>query len=150
MPDITPLRTFCWGILHALGMFDLENLTLEERLDCADERAWFSLGEALMAGILAACIAVPAGLWFAGRADPLLAFIGTAILFLPLFIFLPKLIRHAMGADTDAVLDTFGKNEQVKKIFWTLFIAMAGLVLAQIADPVLAEKFIAILAGAGG
>ena len=33
-------------------------------------------------------------------------------------------------------IDAFGKNEQVKKVFWTLFVAMAGLVLAQVVDPV--------------
>jgi hypothetical protein len=26
-----------------------------------------------------------------------------------------------MKADTDAVIDAFGKNEQVKKFFWTFF-----------------------------
>ncbi|MCX6698185.1 MAG: hypothetical protein NTV84_11710 [Methanoregula sp.] len=33
-----------------------------------------------------------------------------------------------MKADTDAAIKSFGKNEQVKKVFWILFIAMAGLV----------------------
>jgi hypothetical protein len=37
-----------------------------------------------------------------------------------------------MKADTDAVIDAFGKNEQIKKVFWTLFVAMAGLVMARI------------------
>jgi hypothetical protein len=36
-----------------------------------------------------------------------------------------------MKTDADAVIDAFGKNEQVKKVFWTLFVAMAGLVLAR-------------------
>jgi hypothetical protein len=31
-----------------------------------------------------------------------------------------------MEVDTDAVLDAFGKNEQVRKVFWTLFITTAG------------------------
>jgi len=31
-----------------------------------------------------------------------------------------------MKADTDAAIEAFGKNEQVKKVFWTLFISMAG------------------------
>jgi len=43
-----------------------------------------------------------------------LAFIGAAVLFLPLFVFLPKLIQRGMKADTDAAIDAFGKNEQVK------------------------------------
>ena len=45
--------------------------------------------------------------------------IGAAVLFLPLFIFLPKLIQRAMKADVDAAIETFGKNERVKKVFWT-------------------------------
>ena len=34
-------------------------------------------------------------------------------------------------ADVDAAIEAFGKNEQVKKVFWALFVAMAGLVLAR-------------------
>jgi hypothetical protein len=52
-----------------------------------------------------------------------------------------------MKADTDAVLDAFGKNEHVKKVFWTFFIATAGLVLAQVIDPTGAEKIVGMLAG---
>ena len=52
-----------------------------------------------------------------------------------------------MRADTDAVLDAFGKNEQVRKIFWTFFAATAGLVLAQVVDPAAAEKIVKMLAG---
>ncbi len=70
-----------------------------------------------MAGMLAATIAVPGGFWFAERTDPALAFIGAAVLYLPLFVFLPKLIRQAMSVDTDAVISAFGKNEQVRKVF---------------------------------
>jgi hypothetical protein len=147
MTDITPLRTFCWGVLHAIGMFAVEDLTNEERLNCAEEKAWFSIGETVMAGMLAATIAAPAGFWFATRTDPALAFIGAAILYLPLFIFLPKLIRQAMKVDTDAILCAFGRNEQVKKVFWTLFISLAGLILAQIADPVLVHNVLGTLAG---
>jgi ABC-type sulfate transport system permease component len=51
-------------------------------------------------------------------------------LFLPLFVFLPKLIQQAMKTDADAAIEAFGKSEQAKSVFWTLFIAMAGLVLA--------------------
>jgi hypothetical protein len=36
-------------------------------------------------------------------------------------------------------IEMFGKNEQVKKVFWTLFVAMAGLVMAQVVDPVTAQ-----------
>jgi hypothetical protein len=60
---------------------------------------------------------------------------------------LPRLIQYATKADTDAVLDAFGKNEQVKKVFWTFFIAIAGLVLAQVVDPAAAAKIVETLAG---
>ncbi|MDD4137174.1 MAG: hypothetical protein PHT99_04675, partial [Methanoregula sp.] len=63
-----------------------------------------------------------------------LAFIGAAVLFLPLFVFLPKLIQQAKKADADAAIEEFGKNEQVKKIFWTLLLSMAGLVLVRVVD----------------
>ncbi|MDD5143116.1 hypothetical protein [Methanoregula sp.] len=31
-------------------------------------------------------------------------------------------------------------EEQVKKVFWTFFISMAGLILAQVLDPVTAQQ----------
>jgi hypothetical protein len=83
-----------------------------------------------MAGLLAACLAVPAFFWFAGLAEPSLAFIAAVLIFLPAFVFLPKLIRKAMDAETGAVLMAAGKNEQVRKVFWGIFAALAGLVLA--------------------
>jgi len=70
-------------------------------------------------------------------------------LFLPLFVFMPKLVQCAMKADVDAVIDAFGKNEQVKKVFWTLFVAMAGLVLARVVDPVTAQQVVGIITGVG-
>jgi hypothetical protein len=143
------LRAFCWGVLHAIGLFDpAEQLTdADMQADPAGYRTWFGLGEVCMAGMLAGIIAVPAGCWFAGRSELPLAVIGAAVLFLPLFVFLPRLVRYAMDADTDAVLDAFGKNEQVKKVFWTLFVATAGLVLAQVVDPATAQKIVGTLAG---
>jgi hypothetical protein len=45
------------------------------------------------------------------------------------------------------VLDAFGKNEQVKKVFWTIFIATAGLVLAQVVDPDTAQRIVGTIAG---
>jgi hypothetical protein len=109
----------------------------------------FHFGETCMAALLAANIAVPAGFWFATRTALPLAFIGASVLFLPLFVFLPRLIRSAMNVDTDAVLDAFGKNEQVKKVFWAFFAATAGLVLAQVLDPVTAQQIIAVITGMG-
>jgi len=43
-----------------------------------------------------------------------------AILFLPLFVFLPKLIQRTMKAE--AAIDAFGKNEKVRKVIWTRFV----------------------------
>jgi hypothetical protein len=71
------------------------------------------------------------------------------MLFLPLFVFLPKVIQRGMKADAPAMIDAFGKNEQVKKVFWTVFIAMAGLVLARILDPVTARQVVGIITGMG-
>ncbi len=141
-------RTLCRGVLHAIGMFDPAVMTEEEKAeDPAEYRTWFCMGETCMAALLAANIAVPAGVWFAGMTALPLAFIGAAVLFLPLFVFLPRLIRYAMKADTDAVLDAFGRNEQTRRVFWALFAATAGLVLAQVFDPAAAQKFTEILAG---
>jgi hypothetical protein len=68
-------------------------------------------------------------------------------MFLPLFVFMPKLVQCAMKAD--AVIDAFGKNEHVKKVFQTLFVAMAGLVLARVVDPVTAQQVVGIITGMG-
>jgi hypothetical protein len=147
MADLIPLRTFCWGVLHAIGMFELTDLAPEETIVTADQRAWFGLGEVAMAALLAGSIAVPAGLWFATRTELPLAFMGAAVLFLPVFVFLPRLIRSAMAVDTGAVLLAFGKNEQITRVFWTLFISLAALVLADVLDPVTAQNIVGILAG---
>ncbi|MGB9177322.1 MAG: hypothetical protein WCB46_11400, partial [Methanoregula sp.] len=112
--------------------FDPADMTNEEKAqDPAEYRTWFCLGETCLAALLAGNIAVPAGFWFAGITTLPLAFIGAAVLFLPLFVFLPRLIRSSVKSDTDAVLDAFGRNEQIKKVFWALFAATAGLVLAR-------------------
>jgi len=70
-------------------------------------------------------------------------------LFLPLFVFMPKLIQYAMKADADAAIEAFGKNEQVKKVFWTLFVAMGGLVMARVVDPVTAQQVVGVITGIG-
>ena len=46
-------------------------------------------------------------------------------------------------------LIAFGKNEQIKKVFWTLFVAIAGLVLARVVDPVTAQQVVGIIKGGG-
>ena len=132
-------------MLCGIGMFDPKDI---EEKDPAEYRTWFCLGETGMAALLAANIAVPAGFWFAGITALPLAVIGAAVLFLPLFVFLPRIIRYAMSVDTDAVLEAFGKNEQVKKVFWALFIATAGLVLAEVVDPAMAQMIMEALTGA--
>ena len=139
-----------YGMLNTLGIFDLSALTNEERLASSDKRHYFWFGEVGMAAMLAGVFAVPAGIWFAGQTEISLAFIGAAVLFLPLFVFMPKLIQRGMKTDTDAVIDAFGKNEQIKKVFWTLFVAMGGLVLAQVVDPVTAQQVVGIITGMGG
>ena len=138
-----------YGMLNTLGIFDLSVLSGAERSNYAEKRHYFWFGEVGMAGMLAGSIAVPAGFWFAGQTEISIAFIGAAVLFLPLFVFLPKLIQRGMKADADAVIDAFGKNEQVKKVFWTLFVAMTGLVLARVVDPVTAQQVVGIITGMG-
>ena len=67
------------------------------------------------------------------------------MIFLLLFVFLPKIFREAMRADPTEILDTFGNNEHIRKVFWGIFVALAGLVLAQILDPVTAKQIIGII-----
>jgi len=138
-----------YGVLNTLGIFDVSTLTEDENVNYAQKKHYFWFGEVGMAAILAGSIVVPAGIWFAGQTEISLAFIAAAVLFLPLFVFMPKLIQRAMKADTDAVIDAFGKNEQVRKVFWTLFVTMAGLVLARIVDPVTAQQVVGIITGMG-
>jgi len=92
----------------------------------------------------------PAGIWFAGQTEIPRKFIGAAVLFLPLFVFMPNLKPHGMKADTDAVIDSFGKNEQVKEVFLTVVITMVRLVLARVVDPVTAQQVVGIITGMGG
>ena len=138
-----------YGMLNTLGIFDVSTLTDAENVNYAQKKHYFWFGEVGMAGILAGSIAVPAGIWFAGQTEISLAFIGAAVLFLPLFVFMPKLIQCAMKADAEAVIDAFGKNDQVKKVFWTLFVAMAGLVMARVVDPMTAQQVVGMITGMG-
>jgi hypothetical protein len=139
-----------YGMLNTLGIFEIPELTDIERLTYAEKRHYFWFGEVGMAAILAGVFAVPFGIFMAGRTELSLAFIGAAVLFLPLFVFLPKLIQRAMKADTDAAIEAFGKNEQVKKVFWSIFAALAGIVLAEIIDPAVAQKIMETLVAMGG
>jgi len=138
-----------YGMLNCLGMFDAAALAPAELENYTGKRHYFWFGEVGMAAVLAGTFAVPPGIFLAGMTGMVPAFAVSAVLFLPLFVFLPKLIRRAMKADADAVLEAFGKNEQVKKVFWTVFVAMAGLLLAQAADPATAQMVVGIITGTG-
>ena len=138
-----------YGMLNTLGIFDLSALTNEERLNYSDKRHYFWFGEVGMAAMLAGVFAVPVGMFLAGRAEITLAFTGAAVLFLPLFVFLPKILQQAMKADADAAIEAFGKNEQVKRVFWTLFVVMAGLVLTRVVDPVTAQQVVGVIGSSG-
>jgi hypothetical protein len=85
-----------YGMLNTIGIFDLSALTDIERLTYAEKRHYFWFGEVEMAANLAGTFAAPVGIFLAGRTDMSLAFNGAAVLFLPLFVFLPKLIQRAM------------------------------------------------------
>ncbi len=146
-PDET--HAVWYGMLNTLGIFDISTLSDAENENYTREKHYFWFGEVMMASNLAGSIAIPAGIWFAGMTEISLAFIGAAVLFLPLFVFMPKLIQYAMKADADAAINAFGKNEQVKKVFWTLFVAMAGLVMANVVDPVTAKSIVSIIIGTG-
>jgi hypothetical protein len=37
----------------------------------------------------------------------------------------------------------------VKKVFWAIFVAMAGLVLARVLDPVTAQQVVGVITGVG-
>jgi F0F1-type ATP synthase assembly protein I len=139
-----------YGMLSTLGTFDCAALNEAERRHYAEKRHYFWFGEAGMAAVLAGMFSVPLGIFLAGRTEVTLAFIGSAVVFLPLFVFLPKMIRWAMNADVDPVVAAFGRNEQTKKIFWSLFVTMAGLILARVLDPGTARLVVGIITGAGG
>ena len=138
-----------YGMLSTAGIFDLSALDEEERRTCSVKKHYFWFGEVTSAVVLALVFTVPAGLFLATRTEPTLAFIGAALLFPPVFVFLPRIIRVGMKADTGAILETFGKNDQIKKVFWTLFAALAGVVLVRVVDPVTAQMVVGMLAGGG-
>ena len=138
-----------YGMLNTLGIFDGAALSPAERVKYAEKKHYFWFGEVGMAAALAAMFSVPLGIFLAEMTEITLAFISAAVLFLPLFVFLPKVIQRGMKADVQAVIDTFGKNGQVKKVFWTLFVAMAGLVMARVLDPVTAQQVVGIITGMG-
>ncbi|MDD1685660.1 hypothetical protein [Methanoregula sp.] len=138
-----------YGMLNVLGIFDCTLLTDEEKRNYAEKRHYFWFGEVGLAAVLAGIFAIPSGCFLLARAGITLAFIGAAICFLPLFVFLPRILQTAMKADTVSIIETFGKNEHVKKVFWALFSCLAGIVLAEVLDPVAAQQIVGIIAGTG-
>ncbi|MDD5186895.1 MAG: hypothetical protein PHF57_01655 [Methanoregula sp.] len=83
-----------YGMLNTFGIFDFSALTDAERVNYTQKKQFFWFGEVGMAVVLAGVFAVPVGIFLAGRAEISLAFISAAVLFLPLFVFLPKLIQR--------------------------------------------------------
>ena len=138
-----------YGILNTIGIFDTGALTELEKANFREKRHYFWFGEVAMAASLAGTVAVPIGFFLAEKADPTLAITGAALLFLVLFVFLPKIIRYGMQEDADAAIEAFGKNEHVRKVFWTVFVAVAGIVLARVLDPVTAQQIVGIFTGMG-
>jgi hypothetical protein len=136
-----------YGMLNVLGIFDITELTDEEKKNYAEKKHYFWFGEVGMAAFFAGIFAFPAGMYLAGRAGIPLALTGAAMIFLLLFVFLPKILREAMQADPTEILGTFGKNEHVRKVFWGIFAALAGLVLAQVIDPATAQQIVGIITG---
>jgi hypothetical protein len=141
------LHAVWYGILSTLGIFDPAILSEPERDAYAERRHYFWFGEVASAAVLAGIFAVPAGIFLDTGAGTAAAFTGAVMIFLLLFIFLPKLIRYAMKNDTETILELFGKNEQVRKVFWTVFVALAGLVLAQVVDPATAQEILRLITG---
>jgi hypothetical protein len=136
-------------MMNAVGIFRMDRLVPEDLEIYTKQPHYFWLGEVGMAAVLAGVCVVPAGIYLAGRTGIALAFILAMIVFMPLFVFLPKLIQRWMQADVQAVVDAFGKNEQIKKVFWSLFVAMGGVVLARVFDPVTVQQIVGILTAAG-
>jgi hypothetical protein len=143
------LHAAWYGMLSTLGIFDPAILSEPERDAYAERRHYFWFGEVVSAAVLAGIFAVPAGIFLDAGAGTAAAFTTAAMIFLLLFIFLPKLIRYAMKTDTETILEVFGKNEQIRKVFWTVFVALAGLVLAQVVDPATAQVILALITGSG-
>jgi len=137
-----------YGMMNALGLFRMDRLAPDDLEIYTEQPHYFWFGEVGMAAVLASVFTVPAGIYLAGRTGITLAFILAMIVFLPLFVFLPKLIQYGMKADTNAAIDAFGKNEQTKKVFWTLFVAMGGLELARVCDPASVQQIVGILTAA--
>ncbi|OPX65166.1 MAG: hypothetical protein A4E34_02450 [Methanoregula sp. PtaU1.Bin006] len=75
----------------------------------------------------------------------MLSFTIAAMIFLLLFLFLPKMIRKAMSTDIDTIIQLIGRNKQMKKVFWSVFVILAGFVLTQVLEPEMAREILALI-----
>jgi len=48
-----------------------------------------------------------------------------------------------------AVVEAFGKNEQVMKVIWALSMAIIGLVITKVLDPGMAQQVVGVLTTGG-
>jgi hypothetical protein len=145
--DEEELHAAWYGMLSTIGIFDPAGLSDAEQANYAERRHYFWFGEVASAAVLAGIFTMPVEIFLDAKAGTAFAFTGAAMIFLLLFIFLPKLIRQAMKTDTETIITVFGRNEQFRKVFWTVFIALAGLVLAQVVDPATADSIVRMIAG---
>jgi len=105
-----------------------------------------------MAALPALNFTVPAGFRFTHKTAPPLAFIGAAVLFLPLFVFL-KAMRPETGESRGSIDPRDEKTKRSSKTGGlrpntsVFFAAIAGLVPAQVVDPQTAQRIAEILAG---
>jgi hypothetical protein len=136
-----------YGMMNVLGIFRIDRLIPEDLEIYTQQPHYFWLGEVGMSAMLAGVFAVPVGIYLTGRTGIALAFILAMIVFMPLFVFLPKLIQRGMQADAEAVVEVFGKNEQVMKVIWALAIAIAGLVITKVLDPGAAQQVVGVITG---
>jgi hypothetical protein len=148
--DMQELLAAWFGMLNTVGIFDPAVLSEPERAVYAGRRDYFWFGEVVSAAALAGACTIPVGIYLAGKSGSVLSFTIAAMIFLLIFIFLPRLIRLAMKTDGETVLELFGKNEHFRKVFWTVFITLAGLVLAQVVDPATAQVILRLITGTGG
>jgi hypothetical protein len=84
-------------------------------------------------------------IWVAAEAEISPAFIGAVVLFLLLFVFLPKLVLRGMKADPQAAIVAFGKNEPVNKSVLDSVRCNGREELARVVDPVTAQQVVGIL-----
>lgn len=47
------------------------------------------------------------------------------------------------------MIDAFGKNKQVKMVFWTVFIILAGFILAHVVDPLTVQEILMVITRMG-